>query len=201
MAEKNEKKEEEKKESEKKIETKEEQEKQELLAKSEISLWLDTYDDIFSDFDPRPYSQRALSDDFLVEAKKATRELKTGQLELRFLIPVAIRDVEKEIIIRKRLREHFKKYAHRLKLEKLGMIKQGALLIFFGIIMMFLATFILFQEKKNFVLSFLIILLEPAAWFSFWEGAYLLVFKVKEKNPDLEFYEKMSKAEFVFCSY
>ena len=36
-------------------------EKQDLLSKGEISILLDTYDDIFSDFDPRPYSQRALS--------------------------------------------------------------------------------------------------------------------------------------------
>ena len=45
--------------------TKEETEK--LLQQSEISLLLDSYDDIFSDFDPRPYNQRALSQDFLAE--------------------------------------------------------------------------------------------------------------------------------------
>ena len=46
----------------------------ELLEKTQISLWLDDYADIFSDFDPRPFSQRALSDDFLNEAKKVVRE-------------------------------------------------------------------------------------------------------------------------------
>ncbi|MBI2151367.1 hypothetical protein HYU21_01420, partial [Candidatus Woesearchaeota archaeon] len=30
-----------------------------------ISLVLDSYDDIFSDFDPRDYSEKALSEDFL----------------------------------------------------------------------------------------------------------------------------------------
>ena len=35
-------------------------EKQKLLEISEISLLLDSYDDIFSDFDQRPYAQRAL---------------------------------------------------------------------------------------------------------------------------------------------
>ena len=49
-----------------------------LLKKSEISLSLDNYDDIFSDFDPRPFSQRALSDDFLIEAKKASRDKVSG---------------------------------------------------------------------------------------------------------------------------
>ena len=38
-----------------------------------ISLILESYTDIFSDFDPRPYDQRTLSDDFLLECKKAVR--------------------------------------------------------------------------------------------------------------------------------
>ena len=36
------------------------------LREGNISLVLDSYDDLFSDFDPRDYSQKALSDDFLV---------------------------------------------------------------------------------------------------------------------------------------
>ena len=37
-----------------------------------ISLWIDSYDDIFSDFDPRPFSARNISDDFLYEVKKTS---------------------------------------------------------------------------------------------------------------------------------
>lgn len=50
------------------------EETEKILEMSEISIWLDNYDDIFSDFDPRPYSQRSLSDDFLAEAKKIEHE-------------------------------------------------------------------------------------------------------------------------------
>ena len=50
-----------------------------------ISLILDNYDDIFSDFDPRPYTVRALSDDFLNECRKAIIE-KGENIELRFLL-------------------------------------------------------------------------------------------------------------------
>ena len=38
--------------------------KQALLELAEISILLDSYDDIFSDFDPSPYSERTLSDDY-----------------------------------------------------------------------------------------------------------------------------------------
>ena len=37
--------------------------------KAEVGLRLEKYDDIFSDFDVRPYSARALSVDFLEEIK------------------------------------------------------------------------------------------------------------------------------------
>jgi hypothetical protein len=37
-----------------------------------FSIWLDEYDDIISDFDPWLYSERALSDGFINEAKKSS---------------------------------------------------------------------------------------------------------------------------------
>ena len=42
-----------------------------LQPRKEISFWLDSYDDLFSDFDPRPYAQKGFSEDFLDEAKRA----------------------------------------------------------------------------------------------------------------------------------
>ena len=36
----------------------------------EISIAIDTWDDMFSDFDPRPFNMRALSEDVMAELKK-----------------------------------------------------------------------------------------------------------------------------------
>jgi hypothetical protein len=55
---------------------------------NEIKLMLDTYDDIFSDFDPRPFSQRTLSEDFLEEARKASREKEMGNIEQINVTPI-----------------------------------------------------------------------------------------------------------------
>jgi len=66
---------------------------------------------------------------------------------------------------------------------------------------MALATFILSLKEKTFLFNFLIILLEPAGWFSFWEGLYILVFRIKEESTDLKFYQKMLKSEIIFNSY
>jgi len=180
----------------------EEEEKLKLLHLSEISLILDSYDDIFSDFDPRPYSQRALSGDFLDELRKASRD-KDSKIELKFMIPISKINKRHEGIIKGRLKEHFHKHYNLLKKEITDTtIKRGAVFIVMGLIFMFLATLIMFKyTKPNMLLSFFIVLLEPAGWFCFWEGLWLVIFESKERKPELDFYEKMTKSDISFIAY
>ena len=72
-----------------------------------ISLILDSYEDIFSSFDARRHSEKALSTDFLDEAKRASRDKDSGSIELKLLIPKNKRQLGEEIIIKKRLKRHF----------------------------------------------------------------------------------------------
>ena len=183
--------------------TKEEKEieRREDLRERNISLILDSYNEIFSDFDPRHYSEKALSDDFLSEIKRASRDKGEG-VELKFLAPKSRRNLNEEVLIRRRLREHFKKHFLGLKKEKKRTIKQGFYFVLAGIFFMFIATLILFRYKtESLVTSFLVVFLEPAGWFSFWEGLDLIIFDSKKINPELVFYRKMSKADIIFKSY
>ena len=66
--------------------------KQNFLKLSQITLTLDKYGDIFSDFDPRSYIERALSIDFLSEIRRASREKPNGVIELKMLIPKKVRN-------------------------------------------------------------------------------------------------------------
>lgn len=193
---------EQKKESMKESKKSEEMHKTKLLQLSEISLIIDTYDDIFSDFDPRPYSQRALSDDFLIEAKKASKDKVSGTFELNFLIPSHLKSKVHEVLIKRRLKDHFKKHYTLLHNEKKSIIKTGVLFSLIGVLLMFITTAILFRYgEKTFLISFIIILLEPAGWFLFWEGMHQVIFETRAKKPEIEFYEKMSKCTVNFIHY
>ena len=180
----------------------EEKLKQELVKKSQISIILNNYNDIFSDFDPRPYNTRALSDDFLLEAKKAARD-KEENLQLDFLIKKSERKLEHEILIKRRLREHFKKHAVLAQEEVSKVKKEGYILIGIGVLMMFITVLIYSNiiSFGEFTKSIIIIITEPAGWFLFWIGGEKLVYEKKEKMPDLDFYKKMSIVEIVFHSY
>ena len=176
--------------------------KNQLLKKSEISLWVDNYDDIFSSFDPRPYSQKALSDDFLTEAKRASRDKVSGKIELSLLVPSHQRNLNEERIIKRRLKDHFKHHYDLLLKEYKKLNFQGIAFVLVGIIFMFIATYVYFHfGEKDLIISFVIILLEPAGWFTFWEGLNLIIFKPKNTQSDLDFYKKMSKGEISFLEY
>ena len=174
----------------------------ELLKRGEISLILDSYEEIFSDFDPRPNAQRSLSIDFLDEAKRATRESKSGSFELKFLIPVKQRNPVEEEVIRGRLKEHFRKNSIVLEGEKKKILKQGYGFLGAGIFFMVAAAYVLFyQLVNNFLMELLVVMLEPGGWFLFWEGLDLIIFESKRDRHDQEFYRKMVGATIKFDQY
>jgi len=174
-----------------------------LLQMSEISLWLDAYDDIFSDFDPRPYSERALSDDFLNESKKAAREKTSGTIDLKFLIPSGIRDPKLEDVIKKRLHEHFRKHHSMTVAEVTGIRRTGGLMVLVGVAMMMVATYLQSMEPAGFRFFYYLLLsiMEPGGWFATWFGLDQLFYTARQKVPDLEFYSKMSRCEIHFLPY
>jgi hypothetical protein len=162
---------------------------------SEVSLRLERYTDIFSDFDIRPFSKRALSFDFLEELKRAIYDNTQGEVEIVLHIPEKERKEYEEEIIKERLAAHFKRQFHLLRAQKQRILKLGISMVVMGIVCMIVATFIIFKDpSENMFLSFLVVFLEPAAWFLLWEGADQIIFNSKNINPDLNFYRKISDA-------
>lgn len=77
------------------------------LKLNSIHISLDEYDDIFSDFDPLPYSDRTLSDDFLKELRKHDLHEKDQKINIHFSIPKVLRIIKTESLIKKRLKSYF----------------------------------------------------------------------------------------------
>ncbi|MBI2631327.1 hypothetical protein HYW73_03925 [Candidatus Nomurabacteria bacterium] len=159
-----------------------------------LSLKLEKYTDIFSSFDIRPYTKRALSIDFLDEIKRAISDKKDEEgIEIILNMPERERNESHETTIKERLAAHFKRHHALVLQEKYRILKLGISMVVLGIMSMIAATFIIFEDPAdNLMLSFLIVFLEPAAWFLLWEGMDLIIFNSKKLNPDLSFYKKMS---------
>jgi hypothetical protein len=167
---------------------------------AQITLQIPSYDSIFSDFDPRPFSQRALSTDFIDEIKRASRDKPEGKVDVLFLLKGARNPAEEQVIVR-RLKAHFERHHKELEKEKDGIILKGMMFSSVGIIFMFLATMLLFRyEHTTLIASLFIVVLEPAGWFSFWEGLNHIFFESKTVHPSLSFYKKMTRAPIKFSS-
>jgi hypothetical protein len=182
-----------------KQEIEEEEKIKEELQHANISLILDTYDDIFSDFDPRPFSERALSDDFLLECKKAAHDKGEG-IELILSMPRDKRSINDEFKIRKRLRDHFKKHAMEKEKERLDIRKNGVIWVVLGILIN-LAVIFGYLKLPEGLLSSFIAIFEVPSWFLIWEGMGKIFMESKKIEPDQEFYKKMSSSSIIFRSY
>ena len=175
----------------------------ELLAMSEISLILDGYDDIFSDFDPRPYSQKSLSQDFLEEAKRASKDKAEG-LELQLMVPKKARDISLEENIKKRLRDHFKRHHDMLHNEIKNFRNHGFVFLLAGIAMMTLAYFFSVDGgllAPNMLNNLLFIILEPAGWFTAYTGLERIFNIPAQKTEEAGFYGKMASSHITFKGY
>jgi len=167
--------------------------------RNDITLLLDSYNDIFSSFDPRPYSEKSLSDDFIIECKKAAIDKEESKIKLILSVPEEKRKVIDEIKIKKRLSEHFARHFKINKKEIIDIKKKGALWFLIGTALMLIGAFT--KSFNGFAFNLLNIMIEPAGWFSFWEGLGKIFITADEKTPNYIFYKKMDKAAIYFISH
>ena len=175
--------------------------KQSLTELAEIRILLRSYDAIFSDFGPRPYSERTLSYDFIIQAKKRFRNKRGEKVFLKLLLPANKRNEQDEDMIVKRIHSYFKNVNQQLKDEVRKTNKKGLILTLIEIVLMMAASYISFMKPEKYYVHFLLVLFEPAGWFLVWVGLDHLVYSSKEAKKDLDFYLRVTKSEIKFFTY
>jgi len=175
-------------------------EQKDILKQSNISLILDSYDDIFSSFDARPYSEKALSVDFLAECKNAVRDKGEYEIEMRLLMPKDKRNFKEETTIKKRLKIHFGKHFVEKEQEILKVKKEGFIWVSLGVLLLLGIIFVSFKFPEAVFASFIYIL-EVPSWFLMWEGMAKILIDARKIEPDFIFYKKMASAVANFFEY
>lgn len=165
-----------------------------------IHMGLDSYDDIFSDFDPSPYSERLLSEDFILEARRRYAEKKGGGLELRFSLPEKLRSAKTEALVKRRLRDHFHAKIRDEEAEIAKSRARGA--IYFGagfVVLLFVAGSAQFEPLSG-IARFIDILLVPVGWFGMFDGVELMVEAPRRYEKEIGFNRKLAEASYTFFS-
>ncbi|VVB58697.1 Uncharacterised protein [Candidatus Anstonella stagnisolia] len=166
----------------------------------DISISLDFYDDIFSDFDPRPFSDRELSKDFLAELATRHMETRKGQIEVRFFIPALERDGKIEATIKKRLREHFESELKIFSEEVQRGQRRGTLYVGIGFVLLFAEILLGMYVPDLFLQKAFGILLVPAGWYGMFTGIEKLIETEDRLRPKREMAKKFTKCNYIFIS-
>lgn len=183
-----------KEDSDKKID----EEIEEGFIEGNIPLDINSYADIFSSFDSRHFSKKALSIDFLDECKRATRDKGDIGLEVVISVPKKNRVLSDEFKIKKRLKEHFRKHFIEKEREIKKIKIDGAKWIFLGIFAVAIAVLIKTFEKVHTFDPLIEPLLIIPGWFGIWEGLGKIFITARDRKPDYDFYRKMKTCNILF---
>jgi hypothetical protein len=160
----------------------------------EIILALDSYDDIFDDFDMQGYIERALSADFVnvlnSRIKKTDLKEKIGVI---FTIPKNRRDDKTEELITKRLTGHFVNMARYWEEKEKETSSFAMFLVALGLIF-FIVGQLLIHQFAPFFDEYLII----PAWILTFYGLDKMLSDKPKASSKRQFYDAISKAKLTF---
>ncbi len=165
----------------------------------EIGIVIDTWDDIFSDFDPRPLGERIVSGDFVDELKKRYKETQSGELIITIYAPSSLKDEESEKIVTSRLKKYFRhKFLQKKKIVSIIRVR-GLIFFIIGICSLsFLTLVTYFKFLPELSIQILSIIFMPLGWFGIWEGLLKLVDTSPIVIRDEKLFEKLLKSTYHF---
>lgn len=173
--------------------------KQRLDDINSISIAIDTYDDIFSDFDPRDILDRDLSEDFINELARRHRHGAKGKYDVVIVAPKTIENtaIEKKITTRLNKYFHQKYLRYKKSIDELRI--RGAIYIVVGMLLLSALTLLAYFGKMDrFTIELIGIIFMPLGWFGIWEGFSKIVDIPFRLGTDVLVYKRLSKAAYKF---
>jgi hypothetical protein len=165
----------------------------------EVSIAIDDWDDIFSDFDPRPLSERALSEDFIFELKRRYRETRKGSFLVTIYAPISLKDEKSEKTVIQRLKRHFRHRSLQRQKELNRIRARGVAFVAAGICFLgFLTLATYFRFFSDLTIELLGIILMPLGWFGVWEGFSKIVDTSPIFIQEEKLFDRLSKGSYRF---
>jgi hypothetical protein len=167
---------------------------------ADLSLWLDYYDDIYSDFDSRHYMKRRISEDFIYELRNALKYKKERVNDLILLLPNEKRNEISEKMIVGSLGDFFSFQSEASSDKCRRKLRSGIVFGIMGVIIMILNAFAVFKGSNTLPLIALRVVLEPAGWFLLWASFDFLFYNWQELKKEREFFKELAEMNIHFKS-
>lgn len=163
-----------------------------------IQIALDDYNDIFSDFDFSEYNKRLISEDFLIEVQRRYYETKKGNIEVKFTLPAAARDVKTEAVIKRRLKQYFSGKTKDVDKDINKLRKRGAIHLVVGFVL--LASELFTYDNSYLPIQLINVLVVPAGWYGMYSGLEHILDYPADMVEKRKFYQKFENAKYEFIS-
>jgi hypothetical protein len=172
---------------------------QKLLShSSRVGLAIEGYDDLFSDFDPRPYHERELSEDFLTELRRFFYHKSPESLDIVLLIPASRRRARDEKLIKKRLHIYFQKKFRSTQDGLKNVMLWNALRVVLAMSIMIVTGILAVHAGQIIWRNILKVMLEPASWWLFWTSIDNLMEARKKVRDELRYFQRLAECKIVF---
>jgi hypothetical protein len=159
----------------------------------DLVITLESYNDIFDDFDPRPFNERALSADFINVLHDRLRNADLGTpITMIFTMPKKQRSRDEERIIEKRLKEYFKNSIAHWKGKGNEMVGTSLIYILAGFVIYMMGGLV--DSYIHVLRQYLLI----PSWFLTWSAIEILLLDYPKTSSRKEFNKYMERATIAF---
>ncbi len=171
-----------------------------LSRNTQVGLSIDAYDDLFSDFDPRSYKERQLSEDFLAELRRFFFDKNPDSLDLVFLIPARSRKAATEAIIKRRLHIYFHKKNRETAAGAAHVKSRNLIRVAVSVLLMVGTGYLATKAGQIVWMNIVKVIIEPASWFLFWTSLDQLLGARRSLERELHYFHRLSECKIVFLS-
>ncbi|MFO1470098.1 MAG: hypothetical protein U1F27_03535 [Turneriella sp.] len=171
-----------------------------LSRSTQVGLSIDSYDDLFSDFDPRSYKERQLSEDFLAELRRFFFDKNPESLDLVFLIPARRRSNPTEATIKRRLHIYFQKKNREIAAGIRHAKSRNWIKVAISVLLMVCTGYISTKAGQIVWMNIVKVIVEPASWFLFWTSLEQLLISRRSAEREIRYFHRLSECKIVFLS-
>lgn len=157
---------------------------------------LDTYRDVYSDWDYSPLANRDLDDDLLDYIMDCSEEIGLKRkMVIDFFIPKDIVNQERERKSTTGFHRYFIYQIRRIKGERGRKLKNMLVLFLIGILFLSLANVLKFFTLNEFTSNLISEGLFIGAWVALWEIFHTLFFSIYELNHKIRHYKRLQTVQ------
>lgn len=162
-----------------------------------IEIALDSYSDIFNDFDPSPFKKRDLNPDLFEYLDDCSTDIPLKYpLVIQFNIPRTVHESTKEVRIKDGFKSYYSFLSFSAEKEYHNLIKQNILNFMISIFLLVIG--ITLEFYSNLVISTISNIILIGGWVFLWQAITMIVFEKKSFKEKYLKYKRFRNAPVIF---